>query len=299
MSKSSLLPVSLFTFFLLLVLTDSVFAQVSLRTQIEDIRGTMPADVGVSIIDLQRGDTLSINGNEHFPMQSVFKFHIGLAALHLVDVGKLSLNQKYKVTKDDYYTSWSVLMRTYPEANVEVTLAELITWSVMNSDNIACDLLFRILGGPDKVNAFVNANGITDVAIVATERKMHNDWNVQFTNWTTPTAMARLLKLFYEGKILKNESRDFLWKCMVETPNAPKRLKGMLPEGTVVARKPGTGNSNGEVIGAVNDAGILVLPDGRKIILAVFVTRAKGEFTAIEAGIAKISRAVYDHYTTH
>ena len=66
MSKSSLLPVSLFTFFLLLVLTDSVFAQVSLRTQIEDIRGTIPADVGVSIIDLQRIAKISRVVYDHY-----------------------------------------------------------------------------------------------------------------------------------------------------------------------------------------------------------------------------------------
>lgn len=83
---------------------------------------------------------------------------------------------------------------------------------------------------------------------------------------------------------------------MVDTPIAPKRLKGMLPEGTVVARKPGTGDSNGEVFGAVNDVGILVLPNGKQIIMAAYVTRAKGKIKVVEEGIAKMSRLVYDHF---
>lgn len=281
----------------LLLFASPILAQTSsLRSSLEGIRRTIPADVGVAILDLQSNDTLSLNGDKHFPMQSVFKFHIALMALRLVDEGKLSLDQKYRVTKDHYFKTWSVLMRAHPEAQVDVTLKELITWAVMNSDNVACDMLFDILGGPDKVHAFVRTLGIADIAIVATEREMHKDWNVQFSNWTTPNATAALLKSFYEGRILSTESKGFLWKLMVDTPNAPKRLKGMLPEGTVVARKPGTGDSNGEVFGAVNDIGILVLPNGKKIIMAVYVTRAKGEFNAVEEGIAKMSRVVYDNF---
>jgi len=283
--------------FLLFAAGNSLFAQTkTLKTSLENINPTIQGEIGVAVMDPQTDDTLSLHGNKHFPMQSVFKFHIALAALRLVDEGKLLLDQKYKVTKDHYFKTWSVLMRTYPEANVEVTLKELITWTVMNSDNVACDLLFEILGGPKKVDMFIKTIGIVDISIVATEREMHKDWNVQFSNWTTPNATAKLLKLFYEGKILTNMSKEFLWKLMVDTPNAPKRLKGMLPEGTVVARKPGTGNSNGEVLGAVNDVGILVLPNGKKIIMAIYVTRAKGEITATEELMARMSRAVYDHF---
>jgi len=297
MTKPSL-PISSLLLCLLLSATASlVLAQTdSLKKSLENVSRTITADVGVTIIDLQSQETLSLNGDNHFPMQSVFKFHIALAALCLVDKGKLSLHQKYRVTKDHYFTTWSVMMRAYPEAHMDVTLKELITWTVMNSDNVACDMLLEILGGPDNVHKFIKTVGITDIAIVANEREMHSDWNVQFSNWTTPNATATLLKLFYEGKILTTESKDFLWKLMVDTPNAPKRLKGMLPETTVVARKPGTGDWNGKVFGAVNDVGILVLPNGKKIIIAAYVTRAKGEFNAIEEAIAKMSRVVYDHF---
>jgi beta-lactamase class A len=297
MTKPSLPISSLLCCVFLFAVATSLFAQtISLKASLEEVSRTIQADVGVAILDLQSNDTLSLHGEKHFPMQSVFKFHIGLAVLRLVDEGKLSLDQKYRVTKEHYFKTWSVLMRAHPEANVDVTLKELITWTVMNSDNVACDILFGILGGPDKVHKFIQTAGITDIAIVATEREMHNGWHVQFSNWTTPNATAKLLKLFDEGKILTADSKEFLWKLMVDTPNAPKRLKGMLPEGTVVARKPGTSDSNGEVFGAVNDIGILVLPNGKKIIMAVYVTRAKGELKAVEEGIAKMSRVVYDHF---
>jgi len=268
-----------------------------LKSTLETISREIDGEVGLAIIDLTGDEAFSLQGDAHFPMQSVFKFHIALATLRLVDQGKLSLDQKYSVKKDHYFKTWSVLMRAHPEAQVNVTLKELITWTVTNSDNVACDMLFEILGGPYNVQKFIETLGITDVSIVATEREMHSNWNVQFLNWTTPNATAKLLKLFYDNKILTTESTRFLWKLMVDTPNAPKRLKGMLPDGTIVARKPGTGDSNGEFYGAVNDVGILVLPNGEKIIVAAFVTRAKGEFKAVEKGIARMSKTIYDHFS--
>nr|AIA18429.1 VEB-PER_beta_lactamase [uncultured bacterium] len=268
-----------------------------LQTQITSISQSIIADIGVAVIDVQSNDTLSVNGNKHFPMQSVFKFHIALAALRQVDEGKLSLDQKYHVTKDHYFNTWSVLMREHPEANVDVTLRELITWCVMNSDNVACDLLFEILGGPSHVDKFIKSLNVNDIAITANERKMHTDWYEQFSNWTTPSATARLLRLFYDGKILKDDSNKFLWKLMADTPNAPNRLKGLLPEGTVVARKPGTGASSEDgVLGAANDVGILVLPNGKKIIVAAFVTNTKEPLSTAEMAIAQISKAVYDYF---
>lgn len=72
----------------------SLFAQpTSLKTSLEEISRTIPADVGIAVINLQTHEMLAINGDERFPMQSVFKFHIALAALHLVDEGKLFLEQ--------------------------------------------------------------------------------------------------------------------------------------------------------------------------------------------------------------
>jgi beta-lactamase class A len=277
--------------------TFTAFAQTeNLKTTITRISGSIPADVGVAILDLQTGDTLSVNGNKHFPMQSVFKFHLALAVLNRVERGALSLDQKFHVQKYHYYNTWSVLMREHPDANIDVTLRELISWTVMNSDNVACDILFDLVGGPAAVDKFIHELGIKDIAITANERAMHAAWPVQFENWTTPNAAASLLKLFQDGRILK-ENNAFLWKLMTDTPNAPKRLKGLLPEGTVVARKPGTGSHNKDgVLGAANDIGIMVLPNGKKVIVAVLVTNTKETLPVVEKVIAEISKAVYDRY---
>ena len=80
--------------FLLIFVTlfyTQIFGQTDLRQKIEQIISTKKADVGVSILNLENGDTLSFNGNKHYPMISAFKFHIALTVLDKVDKGELSL----------------------------------------------------------------------------------------------------------------------------------------------------------------------------------------------------------------
>ena len=71
----------------------------SLRSKIERILLTRKAVVGVSINGINAKDTLSVNGWKQFPLQSVFKFHIGLAMLSEIDKGKFSLSQKIEIRK--------------------------------------------------------------------------------------------------------------------------------------------------------------------------------------------------------
>jgi len=80
----------------------------SLKNKIEQIIKTKDATVGVSIGGVETKDSLSINGEKHFPMQSVFKFHIALAVLDQVDRGDLSLDQEIFISKGELLpNTWS------------------------------------------------------------------------------------------------------------------------------------------------------------------------------------------------
>ena len=82
----------------------------TLRKEIIEIIASKDATIGVSIIGIDSKDTLSINGNAHFSMISVFKFHIALAILNKVDNGELSLNQKLFIKKKINLTFKSIIM---------------------------------------------------------------------------------------------------------------------------------------------------------------------------------------------
>jgi len=84
---------------------------------------------------------------------------------------------------------------------------------------------------------------------------------------------------------------------MIHGPTGAHRLKGFLPEGTVVAHKTGTSGTSNGLTRATNDVGIVTLPDGRHMAIAVFVSDSKANEAVREGVIAKIARAAWDYWS--
>jgi beta-lactamase class A len=195
--------------------------------------------------------------------------------------------------------TWSPLRDKYPDGNVKIPLAEIIRFMVSESDNNACDILLRLVGGAKTVNDYIHELGIKNIAIRYNEEEMHREWNVQFSNWTTPVATTRLLKLFYDGKILSAKSYDFLWKVMCETSTGKERIKGQLPTGTLVAHKTGTSGTNAQgITAAINDIGIVTLPNGNHFVISVYVSNSKENTQTNEKIISDISKLVWDYFVS-
>jgi beta-lactamase class A len=282
----------------LIAVTSSSFAQkADLRQKIKAIASTVDGQVGVAIMNLSSKDTLLYNTNGIFAMQSVYKFPLALAVLTKVDEGRLKLDQKIKLTKANLLpNTWSPLREKYPNGG-EVTLQEVLMYTVTHSDNNGCDILFKLMKGTKNVDRFVKSIGVAEMAIEATEEEMHTAWDVQFTNWCKPRAMLRLLELFYDKKLLSPASQQLLWKMMAETSTGPARIKGLLPAGTEVLHRTGLGDRNAEgKYGAVNDVGIVKLPDGKYFAIVVFVGRAKGQLGDLEKAIAEVALEAYRYY---
>ncbi|MEJ1236624.1 class A beta-lactamase [Chryseolinea sp. T2] len=272
-------------------------AQKSLRNQIGDIAESISGDVGVAMRLIERGDTLSYHGAHPFPMQSTYKFQLALQVMTDVDNGKLSLDQKVFISKDEYFQTHSPLMKEHPDGNINLTVGEVLKYMIEWSDNVACDILFKLVGGPKRVDLLMNSKGIKDMAIRNTEREMHGNDQLQYQNWTTPQVMVHLLSKFYTSDILSEKSRKELWNLMVITKTGPKRLRGMLPDGTVVANRTGTGNiTKDRRVSAVNDVGIIELPNGEHLAIAVYITNTHEEIPEAEEVIASIAKAAFDHF---
>jgi len=271
----------------------------SLARRIESIISSKNARVGIAIQGIERGDQLTVDNDSHYPMQSVYKFHLALAVLHLVDSGALSLDQKILIGKKDLrLNTWSPIAKKYPKGNIILTIGELLSYTVSMSDNNGCDILFRLVGGTERVNEYIHSLGVTDVSINATENEMEKSWDVQFTNWTTPRAAVQLLEKYHREKILSVKNTEFLWKLMTEASTGPKRIKGNLPPGTVVAHKTGSSGSDEHgVTAALNDIGIVTLPDGNHFVISVFVTNSKEDEETNEKIVADIARAAWDYFS--
>lgn len=291
-SFSILLPI-------LFIIPGIATAQIErLRSEIPALARSVDGIVGVAVLDLTTGDTLTVNGDRPFPMQSVYKFPIAVAVLDRVQRGEMALDQTVHVTASDLLpNTWSPLREAHPAGNVDLTLDSILAATVSLSDNNGCDILLWQLGGPHAVDRFIRGLGISGMAIVATEEEMHRDDSAQYRNFSTPLAMARLLQRFSDGAILTEDLRSYLWSLMVETPTGPKRLRGSLPAGAVVAHKTGSSGVNASgIAAATNDAGILVMPDGRRVAVVVFVSDSRSSESQREGVIAEIARRVWETF---
>jgi len=273
----------------------------ALRKKIEQIVSEKKAVVGVSIIGNNGTDTLSFYGDNHFPMQSVFKFHIVLAVMSEIDKGTLSLDQIVNVDKNELFQNgWSPLRDDNPNGG-KFTIKKLIQYTIIQSDNTACDVLIRLIGTPKTVEEYIKQSGIDKIQINYDELVMQEKWENMFENWTTPKAASQTLKLFYENKnnLLSKNSYDFFWKTNKETTTGKGRIRGQLPKKTVVAHKTGSSGTNKEtgITAAVNNIGIVFLPNGNYFILSVFVSESHENYNTNQKIIADIAKATYDYYS--
>ena len=294
---------SSFVFFLLVWCCSPAFSQKSsqlLKQQIEDRLASKKAVVGVAM--QYKNEKISVNGKRHFPMQSVFKCPIGLFMMAEIDKGKFQLNQPIEIKKEDLLTPdiYSPIRDTYPNGTT-LTIAQILEYTVSMSDNVGCDMLLKLLGGPSSVEKYFHEKGFKDISIKINEETMQSDWNSQFQNWTTPLEANKILKAFYENKnaYLSPESHQFIWNILKNTSTGAHRLKGLLPAGTTVAHKTGWSGQNKQtgITAAVNNIGIIFLPNGEPLYISVFVTESIEDFDANERIIAEIAEMAWNYYT--
>lgn len=272
-----------------------------LREKIDKVIAHKSATVGVAIKGINPRDTISINGNKHLPMQSVYKYHLALAVLHQVDQGKLRLDKVISLDKelmDSYMELWSPLRKKYPNGG-EVTLADIIKNTVAWSDNVGCDVLFKLVGGTHVVQSYLHDIGIEDIAIVHTEIVMQEKWENQYENWTTAKAANQALQLFYENadELLSTESYTFLLNILKGTQTGKRSFRGLVPEETIIAHKTGhSGKNDIGLTGALNDIGIVFLPDNSYFYLSIMVSDSMENNDVNHEIIAKIAKLTWDYF---
>jgi len=264
-----------------------------------DIAKTSGGHVGAYAEVVETGTAASLNADEPFPMQSVYKLPIAMAVLDLVDKKQLALTHRVRLTAADMAPPGlhSPLRDAHPRGDIDVSVRDLIRDAIVESDGTASDALFRLGGGADALTAYVRRIGVTGITIAATEARMARDEMVQYTNSATPRAAAMLLERLVAGRAVSAASRDLLLGDLAASTPGARRLKGLLPKGTAVAHKTGTDGTHNGLTRATNDIGIITLPNGRHLAIAVFVKDSTADEPTREATIAKIARAAYDEWS--
>lgn len=269
----------------------------ALRDRIEQISQEAQGRVGVTATVLETGESVTLNGDQRFPMQSVYKFPIAMAVLAQVDQGNLKLDQKIRIEARDIVQDSRIIDKN--SQGKEFSLAELLKYMVSESDSTACDILLRLIGEPQRVTEYLRDLGVNDIVVANTENEIQfgQDRALQYRNYATPDAAVNLLRAFHEGRGLSESSQALLRQWMTETSTGPNRIKGLLPKRTVVAHKTGTSATVDGVTAATNDVGLVTLPNGRHLAIAVFVSDSTANDTIREEVIAKIARATWDEWS--
>ena len=291
---------------LLLLVPVCGFGQDSLQSRIAAIANGARGTVGVSCMLPGTKLNCNLNPHNHAPMQSMYKLPLALTALHLAEMGKLLPDQRPGESMDTTLDrtvrflptdiipgSYSPLTDRYPKADVDVTLREVIQLAVGVSDNGAEEILIRLVGGPLAVESYMHSLGISAIQVRYSERDLDRNEDLQYQDWIEPATAVELLERLVTNPPVSQAGNAFLLKTMADSQTGPDQLRAGLPPGTMLAHKTGHSGTHGGVTAATNDIGLVTLPDGRRLAIAVFVTDSRADETTRQRVIALIAGAVY------
>jgi len=284
--------------------------------------------LGVALLDLKDRKSWSHRGDEAFPMQSVFKLPLAIAALQAVEAGKLKLDDRITIRRSEFSLYHSPLAKAFKGESNDYTLRELIRLTAAESDNTAADNLMRRIGGPKVVSDMLRAGGIAGISVDRYEREFQPEvFGLPGFGWyrvidepayrkelagldparrqaalaasfkdkrdkATPSASVLFLEAVAQGNWLREPAHKALVeKHMLDNAGGRERVRAGLPEGARYAHRTGLGLTMDGVNHATNDIGIVTLPNGRVFAIAVYLAGSKADTKAREAAHAAVARA--------
>ena len=236
---------------------------------------------------MRNGSLVGINENERFAMHSVMKFPQALYVADYLNRKGLILDDTIVVDKAELMQdTWSPMLKLF-EGKKAFSYAELLELSLSQSDNNACELLFKF-GEAKAVENYMRKLGFHGIHVRMTEEQMHKNPAKAIENSATPAEMVRLFEWFYQHKD-DNQYLTFIWKAMANCSTGLKRIPAAIPADARIVHKTGTGFPLPEGLQDMNDAGIILMPDGSHAIIAIFTTLSPSEDV-----IANIARQLLD-----
>lgn len=305
----------------------------ALQASLEAIAAVAPGRLAIAAKNLRTGKVASVNASARVPLMSVMKLPIALMVLEGVDQGRWALDTAVPVRRQDMNPGVSVLTERFPLGGASVDVHELTNLALTVSDNTAADVLLRMVGGPAAVTAWLQEHGVNDVRLDRSELELGNDW-YGLTNpppestWSapklralrewipqakrdsaalalgrdprdtaTPEALVLMLERLWRGKMLSPAMTHTIQGMLVHCETGMGRLPGELPPGTPVARKTGTAGTRHGATAAINDVGVIRLPNGDDVAIAAMVADVRGPVSGAESTIALAARTVYDAWS--
>jgi beta-lactamase class A len=307
------------------------YPDTALEAQLSSFVSRAPARCGIFAKNLGSGAIARVNPDERIPLLSVVKLPVALVALDGVDSGRWTLTTPITLLGQDMNPRGELGDR-YPHGGGPVTLHRLLKLMITRSENSSADALMRLVGGPGAVTEWLERHGIRDLRVDRNERDLGNDWyglapgadtsgtaegirelRAQVSQAVhdsaaqamlldprdtgTAEACVHLLERLWRGELLSAAMTDTLKSMLARCETGRDRLPGLLPKGTPVARKTGTGGTTAGVTVAINDIGVIRLPNGDDVAIAVLVGEPRESIPRAERLIARVARTVFDAWS--
>ncbi len=237
-----------------------------LENSLRSIADSSPGNIGIAALDLKSGEMVAVHGDELFPMASTVKVAVAANYLAQVEFGRRDLDERIGGQ----------------------TASQLMARMIIHSDNHATDMLIHNLGGPAKIQEWLDQRGIAGLRIdrniaslLAAKRDLRD-----VRDSSSPKAMVELLRRLDSGTLLKPQGKAYLLRLMAQCQTGKNRMRALLPYGTPVEHKTGTLN------GYTSDVGFITLPNGRRLAVAFFARSAGNR----PQTIATAAKAIYDGF---
>jgi beta-lactamase class A len=277
-----------------------------LRGRINDLGRTFNGRVGIAVKSVDEGWTVGWKADELYPQQSVSKLWVSITALDAVDKGRVRLDDRVSLTRDDitlFHQPIAALIRR--DGAYTTSLSDLMFKAITTSDNTANDKLMRSVGGPSAVRAMIESKNLGRIRFYNGERALQSRiagliWTPSYSignafyeardalpaglrraafnryvedpyDGAAPSAIVNALARLKRGELLSPQSTQRLLNIMGNTKTGANRLKGGLEPGWHLSHKTGTGQVLGAQQAGYNDIGILTAPDGRSYSVAVMI----------------------------
>lgn len=307
-------------------------APVGLENLLDEQWRIFPGRTGVAVMRIDGGEwTTGKRMNELFPQQSVSKTWVALTILDLVDQGKLRLDQKVRITRDDLAVFHQPIRdRVIANGEIDITVLALLEQAIIGSDNTANDSLLRTAGGPQAVQSFLVRKNLGAIRFGPGERVLQSgiagiEWRQEYSlgrsfyaardavplatrkaaldrylanpvDGASPEAIVRALARLAKGELLSPASTRLILGIMSRTSSGPNRMKAGVPASWRFLHKTGTGQVLPPVSTGYNDIGIMTAPDGTRYALAIMMGSTTASIPQRMSFMQFVSRTVATYH---
>ncbi len=270
-----------------------------LEASIQRTTRSINATWGIYVKSLETGEVIAIDADRQMETMSTIKIPLMIEVFEQIKAGKFALTDKYTFVQADSQPGTGTIQRL--DYGAVMTVKDLITMMIIVSDNTATEVLYRMVGGPDAVNARMQALGLKTTRAMnvpskwfpaqrsaPTTEQFYREGKSPF-GFSTPREMGTLLEMMERGTLVDKPSSDLLLRIMrgqLYRTRIPRYITGYtIPHKT------------GDFLPFVgDDVGVLEAP-GKTIVLTVFTGNHFGSGEALENAIGLVAKDVADYFS--